>query len=134
MPQDEIVHFSLQYAARLKLPIHCGVNATVVIADSNSGDWTVTTRTGILQSKNVVVAIGLFPLNRPVLEAIITPNGEIQFPRVLVFVRRDLFTAVWRLNLEHVVGGTADLSWNYLSLDQPAPRTAPPEHMRSTHY
>ena len=61
-------------------------------------------------------------------------TGKSNFLEGPVFVRHDLFTAFWRLKLEHVVGGTADLSWNYLSLDQPAPRTAPPEHMRSTHY
>jgi hypothetical protein len=62
------------------------------------------------------------------ISPIITPNGEIQFPRVPVFVRRDLFTAFWRLNLEHVVGApqtSAGITFHYTNL---RPRTGSPEH------
>ena len=47
------------------------------------------------------------------------PNGKSNFLEGPVFVRRDVFTAFWRLNLEHVVGGTADLSWNCKRLINP---------------
>jgi putative flavoprotein involved in K+ transport len=57
-PRDEIIRFIEGYAAAIRAPLRCGVEATSLRRKSGSGRLIIETPAGVIEAKNVVIATG----------------------------------------------------------------------------
>jgi len=57
-PRDEIIRFIEGYAAAIRAPLQCGVEATTLRHKSGSTRLIIETPDGIIEAKNVVIATG----------------------------------------------------------------------------
>jgi len=73
--KDEMVAYFEAYAAKMEVPLRCGVEVLGVTRSSGPMRFTVTTSDGTMQAQNIVVATG--PFQTPLIPPLIPENAGL---------------------------------------------------------
>ena len=73
--KEHVVEYFLEYAKKIKAPVHCGVEVTNVKPNEGRSGFRVVTTEGVLEAENVVAATG--PFQNPVFPPIVPSSAQV---------------------------------------------------------